>query len=91
MNGIKLNLLLVFNQLTPFKLTDMKNLAQSAFSFYTVVYQFRHSSMGFQNSITVEALNAKEATIKASAAVAECYGSKMLKRFSFKEPQIKAK
>lgn len=69
----------------------IQTLAQSAFSFYTVVYQFRHSSMGFQNSITVEALNAEEATNKATIAVSECYGSKMLKRFTFKEPQIKAK
>lgn len=51
---------------------------------YTVIYTFKHSKMGFNNSITIEALNKEQALEKAIAEVSQCYGSGMLKRFSFK-------
>lgn len=51
---------------------------------FTVVYQFRHSKMGFQNSVTVEAINKEQALEKAKQEVSQCYGSAMLKRFTFK-------
>lgn len=51
--------------------------------YITVIYQFNHSKMGFQNSITVDALDNNHALEQAKTAVSETYGSKMLKRFSF--------
>jgi hypothetical protein len=56
---------------------------------YTVVYFFNHSKMGFSNSVTVNAISLEDASKKAIEAVSGCYGSGMLKRFSFKEPTIK--
>jgi hypothetical protein len=50
----------------------------------TIVYTFKHSKMGFQNSITVEALNYEQAIEKARKEISDCYGSDMLKRFLFK-------
>jgi len=49
-----------------------------------VVYYFNHSKMGFSNEITVDAICNEQAMDKAKDAVAGCYGSSMLKRFSFK-------
>ena len=49
----------------------------------TVTYWFNHSKMGFNNSITVDAINNQQAIDKAQYEVAGVYGSKMLKRFSF--------
>jgi len=63
--------------------TDLTN---SAFKLFRVVYNFKHSKMGFQNSITVTALNLEDATKQAKDAVSECYGSKMLPRFTFNQP-----
>ena len=40
--------------------------------------------MGFQNSITITALNVDDAIKDAEKQVSEVYGSKMLPRFSFK-------
>lgn len=50
----------------------------------TVVYNFNSSMMGFNNCITVEAISDEQAIEKAKKAVAECYGSGMLKKFTFK-------
>lgn len=44
--------------------------------------------MGFQNSITVIALNVDSAIENAKREVSEVYGSKMLQRFSFKPDPI---
>jgi hypothetical protein len=52
--------------------------------YIKVIYEFRHSKMGFQNQITVDALNEEHAIENAKKAVSEAYGSKMLKRFTFK-------
>jgi len=51
---------------------------------FTITYTFKHSSMGFNNSITVEALNKDQAIEKAKHEVQMCYGSSMIKKFSFK-------
>lgn len=51
---------------------------------YTITYFFNHSRMGFSNQITVEATNEEQAREKARAEVSQTYGSKMLKRFTFK-------
>jgi hypothetical protein len=61
------------------------------FNLYTVIYEFKHSKMGFQNSITVCALNPEMALNNAKSEVSGCYGLKMLPRFAFKEPTIKGK
>lgn len=50
----------------------------------TVLYNFNHSKMGFQNSVTVDAITDEQAIVNAKKAVAEVYGSKMLPRFRFK-------
>lgn len=50
----------------------------------TITYEFNHSKMGFQNQITVEANCHEQAIEKAKKEVAMCYGSAMLKKFSFK-------
>jgi hypothetical protein len=50
----------------------------------TIVYFFNHSKMGFSNEITVDAICNEQALDKAKDAVSGCYGSSMLKRFSFK-------
>jgi len=49
-----------------------------------VVYYFNHSKMGFSNEITVTAICDEQAIDKAQSEVSGCYGSSMLKRFSFK-------
>lgn len=49
-----------------------------------VIYFFNHSKMGFSNEITVDAICNDQALDKAKDAVLGCYGSSMLKRFSFK-------
>jgi hypothetical protein len=56
----------------------------SKFKKYRILYNFNHSKMGFQNSITVIALNVDDAIKDAEKQVSEVYGSAMLKRFSFK-------
>ena len=56
---------------------------------YIVVYQFNHSKMGFNNSITVIAANTIEAKQKAMNEVSMCYGANMFKKFTFKEPMLK--
>lgn len=54
----------------------------------TVIYSFKHPNMGFQNSVTVQAIDNIQALEKAKEAVSETYGSKMLKRFSFKINEV---
>ncbi len=49
----------------------------------TVVYTFNNSKFGFNNSITLDAMNNDHAIELAQHEVAGVYGSKMLKRFSF--------
>jgi hypothetical protein len=51
---------------------------------FTIIYTFNHSKMGFNNSITVQALNKEQAIEKAKEEVQGCYGSGMIKKFSFK-------
>lgn len=51
---------------------------------FTIIYQFNHSRMGFQNEITVDALDYIRAEIEAKRKICICYGEKMLKRFTFK-------
>lgn len=51
---------------------------------YTIIYQFNHSKMGFQNSITVKEFTLEDAMKNAKEQVSEVYGSDMLKKFSFK-------
>lgn len=53
---------------------------------YRVIYTFNHSTHGFQNSVTVDAITPTKAAEIASNEVVNVYGSKMLKRFTFKEP-----
>ena len=60
----------------------------SNFKLYRVVYTFKHSKMGFNNSISVEALNPEHAKENAKREVSQCYGSKMLPRFVFSEPEF---
>jgi hypothetical protein len=50
----------------------------------TIIYTFNNSKFGFNNSITVEAINDDQALDKARYEVSGAYGSKMLPRFSFK-------
>jgi len=50
---------------------------------YRIIYSFKHSRMGFQNSLTVYALNIDAAIEDVKRQVAEVYGSAMLKRFTF--------
>ena len=57
---------------------------KTQFKKYRIIYSFHHSKMGFNNSITVEALNVDQAIEQAKNEVSGCYGSAMLKRFSFK-------
>ncbi len=54
------------------------------FKKYRIIYTFNHSKMGFNNSITVIALNVDHAIENAKDEVSKCYGTKMLQRFSFK-------
>lgn len=49
-----------------------------------VTYDFIHSRMGFQNSVTVTAFNNEDAISRAKQEVAQTYGSKMLRNFKFK-------
>ncbi len=57
---------------------------QTKFKKYRILYNFNHSRMGFQNSITVISLTVDMAIEDAKKQVSEVYGSKMLQRFSFK-------
>ncbi len=56
----------------------------SKFKKYRIIYSFNHSRMGFNNSITVIALNVDQALQDATKQVSKVYGSDMLKRFTFK-------
>jgi len=56
---------------------------------YTIIYNFNHSKMGFNNSITVIALNVDAAIEDVKRQVSEVYGKKMLPRFSFKPDALK--
>jgi len=58
------------------------------FKKYRILYTFNHSKMGFQNSITVVALNVDDAIKDVKKQVSEVYGSKILPRFSFKPDPV---
>jgi len=58
------------------------------FKKYRILYSFNHSKMGFQNSITIIALNVDAAIKDAEKQVSEVYGSDMLKKFSFKPDPV---
>ncbi len=60
------------------------DLTNSAFSRYRILYDFHHSRMGFQNSITVEALNEEQAIEEAKRQVGEVFGNNMVNRFTYK-------
>jgi hypothetical protein len=55
---------------------------------YRIIYSFNHSKMGFNNSITLEALNVDQALEQAKKEVAMVYGTAMLKKFSFKPDPV---
>lgn len=58
------------------------------FKSYRIIYSFNHCKMGFNNSITIIALNVDDAIKDAKNQISEVYGSKMLQRFSFKPDPI---
>ena len=67
------------------KTTNEQLIAQgSEFRLIKVIYEFRHSKMGFQNQITIEARTPEEAIEGAKREIAQCYGSKMSPRFTYK-------
>ncbi len=55
---------------------------------YRILYSFKHSKMGFNNSVTVTAFNVDEAIKKVKEDVSGVYGSAMLPRFEFKPDPI---
>ena len=55
---------------------------------YRIIYSFNDSKMGFNNSMTVIAFTVEEAMEKVQNEVAGCYGSKMLRRFTFKPDPV---
>lgn len=59
-------------------------LVMKKLKLYRIFYTFHHSKVGFQNSITVSALNVDAAIENVKRKLSEVYGSKMLERFSFK-------
>lgn len=59
---------------------------QTTFKKISITYFFNHSKMGFSNSVTVEAISIEDAMNKAKKEVAMCYGTAMLKKFTFKTP-----
>lgn len=60
---------------------------QTTFKQISITYFFNHSKMGFSNSVTVNAISIEDAMQKAQKEVAMCYGSSMLKKFTFKKPE----
>ena len=54
----------------------------------TVIYEFKHSRMGFQNSITADAMGPNHAIENAKKAVVEVFGGiwgkNCLNKFTFK-------
>jgi hypothetical protein len=55
---------------------------------YRILYNFSHSTMGFENSCTVTAFTVDAAIEDVKKQVSEVYGSKMLPRFSFKPDPV---
>jgi hypothetical protein len=55
---------------------------------YRIEYWYNYLEMGFMNSITVKAMNVDKAIEEAKIEVEKCYGSGMMKRFSFKPDPI---
>lgn len=51
---------------------------------YRIIYTFNHSTMGFQNSVTVFNINVDYAIEQAKFEVEKTFGKKMIQRFSFK-------
>ena len=60
---------------------------QTTFKQISITYFFNHSKMGFSNSVTVNAISIEDAMQKAKDAVSGVYGSSMLKKFTFKQPE----
>lgn len=54
------------------------------FKNYTIIYEFKHSKMGFSSQITVSALTTDQAIENAKREISAAYGSKMFPRFTFK-------
>lgn len=54
--------------------------------YFTIKYEFKHPSMGFQNSVTVEAESYEKAVMAAKDKVMDVYGGIWgnLKKFTFK-------
>ncbi len=50
---------------------------------YRVIYTFKHSKMGFNNSITVEGISPDHAIEIARNEVQMTYGKGMINRFTF--------
>lgn len=69
-------------------LNRLKLYIMSQFKKYRIIYTFNNSKFGFQNSVTVISLNVDMALKDAEKQVSEVYGSKMLKRFSFKPDPV---
>jgi hypothetical protein len=67
------------------KTTNEQLIAQgSEFRLIKVVYQFRHSKMGFENQITIEARTPDEAIEGAKLEIVKTYGKSMSPRFTYK-------
>lgn len=54
---------------------------KTTFRDYKVIYQFTKTKFSFQNQVTVNSINESLARDKAMDAIAEVYGTKMLKYF----------
>jgi hypothetical protein len=57
---------------------------QTQFKNFTIIYFFNSSKFSFSNEITINTINEVKALQEAKKEVSFCYGSKMLKKFTFK-------
>jgi hypothetical protein len=55
---------------------------------YRIIYSFNHRTMGFNNSITVNAENVDKALKEAERKVAQTFGAGQMKWFSFKPDPV---
>ena len=55
---------------------------------YRIIYTYNRPKFGFNNSVTVTALNVDEAIKEAKNKVLECYGENESKYFSFKPDPV---
>lgn len=51
---------------------------------YRIIYTFSHRTMGWQNSITIDAFSLDIAMAEAKEGCLDLYGSDIVKRMSFK-------